>query len=354
LTESAVQLTAEPERTPLTPEPHARPPRRRWFTALAQWFDADSGAGHGEQPKQLEERVDWLRCLPFIALHLGCLGVFWVGWSWTAVAVAVALYVVRMFAITGFYHRYFSHRSFTTSRFAQGVFAVMAASAAQRGPLWWAATHRAHHQHSPRQHGFWWSHIGWITSTSNFPTDYRRVKDLARYPELVFLNRFDGVVPALLALALFGLGWLLGHVYPSLGVTGPQMLVWGFFISTTVLLHGTCCINSLAHLIGRQRFETQDDSRNSLLLALITLGEGWHNNHHRYMSSVRQGLYWWEIDITYYVLRGLAALGIIWDLRPFPAQARDRSQQRSSPGGAPSAAPDREVEAFKAQQARPV
>ncbi len=244
-----------------------------------------------------------------------CVGVIWVGWSPTALAVAGSLYVLRMFAVTGFYHRYFSHRSFSTSRVAQCVFAVLGASAVQRGPLWWAAHHRKHHRHSdtehdvhsPSQHGFWWSHMGWITSPANFPTDYAAVPDLAKYPELRFLDRFDILVPVLLAVTLFLLG-------------GGQLLIWGFFVSTVVLFHATCLINSLAHVIGRRRYQTNDDSGNSLVLALITFGEGWHNNHHRYPGSARQGFRWWQVDLTYYGLWLLERIRLIRDLRPVPAR----------------------------------
>lgn len=299
------------------------------FASIIQWFDADHTTRSFEEMRAEPDRIDWVRCIPFGFLHLGCLGVIWVGWSWTAVLVAGLLYVVRMFAITAFYHRYFSHRSFRTGRIRQFLFGFLGATSAQRGPLWWAAQHRHHHRHSdedvdvhsPVQHGFWWSHIGWITSPRNFPTDYRQVRDFAKYPELVFLNRFDLVAPLLLALGLLGFGSWLGAVAPSLGVSGPQMLVWGFFISTTALFHGTSAINSLAHQIGTRRFETEDDSRNSFLLSLITLGEGWHNNHHRFMSSARQGLRWWEFEPTWYGLKLLAALRIIHDLRPSPAAA---------------------------------
>ncbi|MDX1495862.1 MAG: acyl-CoA desaturase, partial [Longimicrobiales bacterium] len=262
----------------------------------------------------------WFRVLPFIGMHLACLGVLWVGWSWTAVGVAVGLYAVRMFAITGFYHRYFSHRSYKTSRAAQFVFAVVGASSAQRGPLWWAAHHRHHHRHSdtehdvhsPRHHGFWWAHMGWITAPGNFPTAFERVPDLVKYPELRFLDRFDILVPLALALGLFLLG-------------GAQLLVWGFFISTVVLFHCTCFINSLAHQLGSQRYETGDDSRNSLLLALLTFGEGWHNNHHKYPGSARQGFFWWEVDLTYYGLVVLERLGIIQDLRQPPERLLGRA-----------------------------
>lgn len=299
---------------------------RSILVSLVQWFDADYGNEDRAKILARPDRVELVRCIPFIILHLGCLGVFIVGWSWTAVAVAVGLYFLRMFAVTAFYHRFFSHRTFQTSRVAQFVFALIGASAVQRGPLWWAYHHRHHHQHSdeendkhsPHQHGFWWSHIGWITSARNFPTDYTKVRDLAKYPELVFLNRFDALVPAVLAFALLFAGMALEHFAPNLGVTGGQLLVWGFFVSTTALFHGTCSINSLAHIFGRKRFPTKDDSRNSFLLSLITLGEGWHNNHHHYMNATRQGFYWWEFDPTYYGLKLLSWLGIIWGLRPVP------------------------------------
>jgi stearoyl-CoA desaturase (delta-9 desaturase) len=278
-----------------------------------------------------QDRVDWVRCIPFIVLHAGCLGVIWVGGSWFTVAVAVALYFFRMFAVTGIYHRYFSHKTYNTSRVGQFFLALWGATTVQRGGLWWAYHHRHHHQHSdepedahsPHVHGFWWSHIGWITSRRNFPTDYSKVKDLAKFPELVWLNRFDTVVPALFAVAMFALGsWLETHA-PSLHTSGAQLLVWGFFISTTALFHGTSCINSMAHLMGRRRFNTTDDSRNSFILAIICLGEGWHNNHHRYQSATRNGFYWWEIDPTYYGLKMLSWTGLIWGLKPVPQSVLD-------------------------------
>jgi stearoyl-CoA desaturase (delta-9 desaturase) len=262
-------------------------------------------------------------------MHAACLAVFWVGFSKVAVLTAIALYVVRMFAITAFYHRYFSHRAFRTGRITQFIFAVIGASAVQRGPLWWAAHHRHHHAHaddehdvhSPR-HGFLWSHAGWFLTKENFGVREERVKDLSQYPELRWLDRFDIAIPVILAAGLLTIGSVLHHTYPSLGVTGPQMLVWGFFVSTVALYHLTFTVNSLAHRFGTRRYATKDDSRNNWLIALITLGEGWHNNHHFFAGSARQGFRWWEIDITYYLLRLLAACGVIWDLRPVPAWAR--------------------------------
>jgi stearoyl-CoA desaturase (delta-9 desaturase) len=284
---------------------------RRLGASLVQWVDSDYTLESPETIRAQPDGVNLVRCIPFIVLHLGCLGVLWVGWSWFAVWTAVFLYVVRMFAVTGILHRYFSHKTYSTSRFGQFLLALWAGTTVQRGPLWWAYHHRHHHlhsddeedAHSPHVHGFLWSHIGWITSKRNFPTDYSKVKDLTKYPELVWLNRFDIVVPVLFALGLFGLGALLESVAPALGTSAWQLLVWGFFISTTALFHGTASINSFTHLWGKRRFHTTDDSRNSFILAIVCLGEGWHNNHHRYQSSTRNGFYWWEIDPTYYGLK---------------------------------------------------
>jgi stearoyl-CoA desaturase (Delta-9 desaturase) len=299
---------------------------RRISAVVLQWIDSDHSPERQAEMRAQPDRVDWMRCIPFIILHLACFGVIWVGWSPFAVWTAVALYFVRMFAVTGIYHRYFSHKTYSTSRGGQFFLALWGATTVQRGALWWAYHHRHHHQHSdeeedahsPHVHGFWWSHIGWITSRRNFPTDYSKIRDLQKYPELVWLNRFDTVVPVLCALAIFGIGSLLEVYAPGLGTNGWQLLVWGFFVSTTVLFHGTSCINSMAHLMGKRRFNTSDDSRNSFILALICLGEGWHNNHHRYQACTRNGFHWWEIDITYYGLKALSWTGLIWGLKPVP------------------------------------
>ena len=199
-------------------------------------------------------------------------------------------------------------------------------------------------------HGFLWSHIGWITSRRNFPTDYSKVKDLAKFPELVWLNRFDTVVPILFALGLFGIGALLERYAPGLGTSGAQLLIWGFFISTTALFHGTACINSMAHLMGNRRYNTSDDSRNSFILAIICLGEGWHNNHHRYQSCTRNGFYWWEIDPTYYGLKLLSWTGLIWGLKAVPQSILDegmRAEHAASVAAAQRAATVHDHSAFK-------
>lgn len=307
----------------------ATPPARpNPLLSILHWFDSHSRV---ESISKTDHRIDWVRAIPLIGVHLMCLGVLWVGWSPIAVAIALAFYFIRMFAITGVYHRYFSHRTYKASRPMQFALAVLGNSAAQRGPLWWASHHRNHHlysdgpedPHSPRHKGLFWSHIGWITSRANFPSNLKVIPDFARFPELRFLDRFDNAVPVILGVATFYLGVLLEAVAPRLGTNGMQMLVWGFFVSTVTLLHGTVTINSLAHRWGSQRYSTDDDSRNNFFLAMITLGEGWHNNHHHYATATRQGFYWWEIDITYYLLFTLSRLRLIRDLKPVPEHVRN-------------------------------
>ena len=308
-------------------------PLSRAVQGLRRWVDGDAvaiaaRAGDGDA-------IDWWRALPFIALHLGCLGVLVVGVSATALWLALALYALRMFAITGFYHRYFAHRAFRTSRVVQLLFAVLGAAAVQRGPLWWAAHHRHHHRHadtaadphSPAQRGFWWSHVGWFLTRGAFRTDLARVGDLARYPELRWLDRFDVAVPLLLAATLYAAGEWLAATRPALATSGGQLLVWGFCVSTVALFHATVTINSLAHRFGRRRFATRDDSRNNAWLALLTFGEGWHNNHHFFPGSARQGFRWWELDLTWLGLRLLALLGLVRELKPVPAWVLARARE---------------------------
>jgi stearoyl-CoA desaturase (delta-9 desaturase) len=269
----------------------------------------------------------------FLLVHLACLLVFWTGASWFAVGVCVFLYFIRMFGLTAGYHRYFSHRTYKTSRVFQFLMALLASSAGQNGPLWWAAHHRMHHRysdtdkdvHSPITGTIWWSHIGWILSKKFVDADPKQIPDLYKYPELRLLDRLHG-------LALFGLGGLtyavgalLETYAPGLHTNGLQLMTWGFFISTCLLYHGTFTVNSVAHLIGTRRFNTTDGSRNNWFVAIITLGEGWHNNHHRYLASERQGFYWWEVDISHYILKGLSMVGIVWDLRVPPKKIYDEA-----------------------------
>jgi stearoyl-CoA desaturase (delta-9 desaturase) len=234
--------------------------------------------------------------------------------------LAGALYVGRMFFLTAGFHRYFSHRSFKTSRAVQFLLALGGTLCVQKGVLWWASRHRIHHNHSdealdphsPKQWGFWEAHIGWVLRDEHSRTVWNAIRDFARFPELRWLDRHYLLPPLALAAAL----WLVG---------GAWAMLWGFVVSTVLLWHGTFSINSLAHLIGRRRYATSDDSRNSFVLAILTLGEGWHNNHHRYQSSANQGFRWWEIDLTFYVLLLLARLGVVWDVRRAPAHIVDVS-----------------------------
>jgi len=261
----------------------------------------------------------WLKSVPFVAVHvLAVVSPFVVHPTARLLALSLGVYAVLMFGVTAGYHRYFSHRAFRTSRAFQFVLAVLGSLSVQKGVLWWAAHHRDHHRHSdgpgdvhsPVQRGFWWSHVGWILSERYDATRADRVRELARFPELAWLDRYAVVVPVAFAAALFLAG-------------GFPWLAWGFFVPVTVAWHVTFCINSVAHVLGRRRYATGDDSRNNFVLALLTFGEGWHNNHHHYPSTANQGWFWWEIDLTYYVLRALGALGIVWDLRTPPRHIRD-------------------------------
>lgn len=277
--------------------------------------------------------VNVLKQSVFWGVHLICLLIFWVGFSWVALGVCVLMYILRMFAITGGYHRYFSHRSYKTTRVFQFVLAFLGASSAQKGPLWWASHHRHHHRYSdteedihPPSHGLWWAHVGWVLSARYIDGRPDLVRDIAQYPEIRWIDRNHLIAPVVLAVGIFFLGQALGTHFPSLHTNGWQMLIWGFFVSTTFLYHGTFVINSFTHLIGTRRFNTSDNSRNNLFLALITLGEGWHNNHHRYPGSERQGFYWWEIDVSHYILKCLSWLGLVWDLREPPQRIYEEAE----------------------------
>ena len=248
--------------------------------------------------------------IPFVVVHLACFAAIWTGVTAEALAIGIGLYWLRIFAIGAGYHRYFSHRAYETSRAFQLVLAAMAQTTAQKSVLWWAANHRDHHLHSdteldvhsPRRFGFVYSHLGWIFSRRQEMTNFTRVADFARYPELMWLHRYELAPPFALAILCFAVaGW-------------PGLIV-GFFWSTVAVYHATFCINSVAHLVGRRRYVTGDDSRNNWLLAIVTMGEGWHNNHHAYQSSARQGFRWWEYDPTFYLLKLLERLGLVWNLK---------------------------------------
>lgn len=296
----------------------------------------------GELSPCAARRIDWLRAGPFVALHALVLLVPVVGVSWTAVGVAAGLYVLRMFLVTAVFHRYFSHRAYRVGRIPQFVLAALACTAGQRGPLWWAAHHREHHAesdgpldpHSPRHQGRWYSHTLWFLTRGSHATRRERVRDWLPYPELRALEAFEWLPFVLLGVACAALGGWLGTAHPELGTSAGQLFVWGFGVSTVVLYHATYTINSLAHGWGSRRFPTRDDSRNNPVLALITLGEGWHNNHHYYPASARMGFRWWELDITHLGLLTMSALGIARDLRPVPARVLDRARGQVARGAA--------------------
>lgn len=270
-----------------------------------------------------KRQVLWEQVIAYFLFHLSCLAVFWVGFSWFAFWVAILLYILRTFAITAFFHRYFAHRAFQTTRVWQFIFAVLGSSVGQRGPLLWAGHHRLHHQHvetaddihSPTVHGFCWSHSGWFMSKEGTATPFDAVRDFAKYPELRWIDRYAWLNLIVVGVCLYTLGSILQHQIPGLHTNGWQLFVWGFSISTLCQHHATCAINSVGHLIGTRSYETRDNSRNNAVLALLTLGEGWHNNHHRFPSSAQQGISWWQLDITYEILKVMAWLGIIWNLK---------------------------------------
>lgn len=262
---------------------------------------------------EMSDRFDWPQFIPFVLMHVALIGIWWTGFTVASVALCVALYVFRVFGITGGYHRYFSHRGYKTSRGFQFVMALLGASAGQKGPLWWAAKHREHHRdsdmpedsHSPRQYGVFDAHVGWVYREARSNPDMDLIQDFSKYPEIRWLEK-NQYAPIL----LLGLGsWLLAGL--------PGLFV-GFFLSTVLVYHATFTVNSLNHVIGRQRYLTGDDSRNNWFLAILTMGEGWHNNHHYYPATARNGFFWWEFDLTYYMLKGLSALGLVWDLRQPP------------------------------------
>jgi stearoyl-CoA desaturase (delta-9 desaturase) len=264
--------------------------------------------------------------IPLLFMHVCCAGIFFSKGGWQAWAIFGAMYIVHVFALTAGYHRYFSHKSYKTSRAFQFILAVLGTTAAQRDPLWWASHHRIHHQtadtqedpHSPGRHGFWRAHIGWVMKRELMETRFDKVRDFARYPELLWLNRHPYAPAFFLAVMLLVFGCVLDRLRPSWGVSGAQFVFYGFFLSTIAVYHVTFCINSVAHLYGKRRYDVEDESRNNWILGLLAMGEGWHNNHHRYAVCARQGFRWWEIDLSYRILRVLQWLHIVWDIREPP------------------------------------
>ena len=253
-----------------------------------------------------------------------------VPFSWGLVGLWAASHFIRAVGLTLAFHRYFAHRAFRMNRVARFLWTLAGTSAMQKGPLWWAGHHVNHHRfadrqgdpHDPRTRGFFYAHIGWFCDVTNdsVPASNPVVRDFSSAPEIVWLDRYYFVPPLALAVALFLVG-------------GLRWLAWGFCLPTATLAHATFAINTVNHMFGTRRFETPDDSRNNLLTAIFAVGEGWHNNHHRYQRAARNGFYWWEFDPTWYIIRAMAAVGLAWNIQLVPEriykEARVRSTTRS-------------------------
>ena len=265
---------------------------------------------------------------PLVLVHLGCGLVFLVGWSSIAIAVCLITGALQIFGITAGYHRLLAHRSFKTSQIFQFILALFGVLAGQNGPLWWVGHHRHHHRysdwdddvHSP-QRGFFWSHMGWLFSPRCVPVRHELVRDLARRRELRLLQRYYYACNLGYALVLYAIGDTWRYFDPTAATSGVQLLIWGSMISTVCVYHSIWSANSFCHRYGTRRFPTSDDSRNNFLVSLVTFGDGWHHNHHYCPYSARHGFSWWEIDLNFAILRLLACIGIVWDLKLPPARA---------------------------------
>jgi stearoyl-CoA desaturase (delta-9 desaturase) len=275
------------------------------------------------QPKPAKPNrwAKWISIVPFVFMHVACLAIFLPGihLTWTAAILFAVFYAMRVFGLTAGYHRYFAHRAYKTSRAFQFVLALMGGAALQRGALWWAGHHRHHHRfsdteedvHSPIKESLWQSHVGWIFDERWDHTPFEQIHDFAKYPELRFLEKHHWIPGLAVAVCCFLVG-------------GWSGLVYGFFLGTVAVYHVTFMVNSVCHLLGKRKYPTGDFSKNNLFVALATFGEGWHNNHHHYQSSANQGFFWWEIDISYLVLRALSWVGIVWELRLPPKAKTER------------------------------
>lgn len=285
------------------------------------------------------EEFDPISVLFILVFHMAAIvGVFVVGVSLYLVGLGVLSYALRVWVITAGYHRYFAHRSFKTSRAFQFIIGLLGTLAVERGPLWWATMHRLHHQyadqekdiHSPLQDGLLWAYIGWMHSRKYCAVnDYSKIKDFSKYPELRWLNRFY-LIPPLVAGALL------------LTLCSPAVFVWVVLVGTVLQWHTLFFSNTACHIFGRRRFNTNDTSKNNLLCAIILMGEGWHNNHHFYARSARQGFYWWEVDVSYYSIKLFEKLGIVWNVQEVPPHilAKGLRAAAGGVGGYSSTVPD--------------
>ena len=278
------------------------------------------------------ERSSLVNMVAFTAMHIACLFIFFVNWNMTALLVFLITFSVRTFALTAGYHRYFAHKSFKTSRTFQFILALVGTWASQKGPLWWSGHHRHHHIYSDKDgdlhspiRGYYMSHVGWVFDSSNDDVDPKYTKDWIKYPEIVWLDKYSHISFIVYILGLYIIGTCVNLYYPSLGTSGLAFGFWGGILSTVVLYHTTFCVNSICHIFGKKEYDTKDDSRNNWFIALLTFGEGWHNNHHKFPYSVRNNIKMWQIDITYMILCALKKLGIVWGFKePMKTQQRNK------------------------------
>lgn len=297
--------------------------------ALAQTDILNSnipGEKSRREQQTIDQSTDWFKAIPFLMMHVGSIvGLFIMPITLQGVLLTIGTYYFLMTGLTISYHRYFSHRTFKTSRAFQFIMALWGTLTVQKGVLWWAGNHRHHHRysdqpedvHSPEQRGFFWSHVGWVMVREYEKTMFQYVRDLEKFPELRWLNKHYLLPVVAYAALTFLIGGWFGFY-------------WGFVLAITVLWHGTFTINSLTHIWGKRRFKTTDTSRNNFLTAMITMGEGWHNNHHYYMNSARQGFYWWQIDMSYYVIKAFEKVGLVWDIKEPPKEVLDLGRRKES------------------------
>ena len=268
-------------------------------------------------PNSVQIAVFWL-------VQASAVLMFAVPFRWAFVALWAASHFSRALGLTLIFHRYLAHRAFQMNRVARFVWAFIGTAAMQKGPLWWAGHHVNHHRyadrdgdpHSPSVSGFYYAHIGWFlndTRHDQLPPSNPVIRDFSKDFEIAWLERFFVVPPLLLAIAMFLAG-------------GLPWLVWGFCVPTVTLAHSTFAINTINHMFGSRRFETLDASRNNLLTAFFAVGEGWHNNHHRYQRAARNGFYWWEFDPTWYVIRAMAAVGLVWGIQSVPTRIYEEAR----------------------------
>ncbi|WP_150466612.1 acyl-CoA desaturase [Francisella sp. SYW-9] len=270
----------------------------------------------------MQQQSNKFTIIAFSTMHLACLAIFFVNYNITALLVFLITFSIRTFALTAGYHRYFSHKAFQTSRVFQFILALVGTWASQKGPLWWSGHHRYHHIHSDKEtdmhspkNGVFQAHVGWVFEARSDDVDPKFIKDWVKYPEIVWLDKYAHESFALYLVGLFILGSCISYFYPTLETSGLAFVFWGGILSTVLLYHTTFSVNSICHIFGSRDYQTTDNSRNNWLVALITFGEGWHNNHHKFAYSIRNNLKFWQIDITYIILCVLKKFRIVWNFK---------------------------------------